>query len=271
MDINNQIPGGIKRLLAAIWLLLAWVCGMPGVCAAGETAVYYIHTDQINTPRVITNQNQAVVWKWDSDGFGSAPPNEQPGTAPAFVFNPRFAGQYFDRESNLHYNYYRDYDPQLGRYVQSDPIGLDGGINTYVYALGNPVKYADPTGQFVPLVIGGVCAAGGCEALLGLGAMGALWWQSQHPVVGPGMTTTDAGDGLNEGPMAAAQGNVADTQIEQDYGKEASDCKLGGKKPEDKCKWLERNASRYSPARVKATQKAWGCRGSRHGKGGKDR
>jgi RHS repeat-associated protein len=58
-------------------------------------------------------------------------------------------GQYYHQETGLHYNYYRDYDPELGRYIQSDPIGLEGGINSYVYAGLNPLIAADPYGLFV--------------------------------------------------------------------------------------------------------------------------
>jgi RHS repeat-associated protein len=113
-----------------------------------QSKIYYIQTDQLNTPRLITDQNKAVVWQWDNrEAFGNNLPNENPSSLGTFTYNPRFAGQYFDRETNLHYNYFRDnYFPDLGRYGQSDPIGLEGGPNTYLYVLGSPLRFSDPLG-----------------------------------------------------------------------------------------------------------------------------
>lgn len=112
----------------------------------GAVSAYFIHTDQLNTPRAISNGASALVWQWDSDPFGKDAPNEQFAGQNAFVANLRFSGQYADKESGSHYNYFRDYDPALGRYIQSDPIGLRGGINTYAYALQDPMTLIDPWG-----------------------------------------------------------------------------------------------------------------------------
>lgn len=122
---------------------------------AGSTAVYYLHNDHLNTPRLVMDEQNTVVWRNRplQEPFGVAPPEEDPdGNGTPFVLNLRFPGQYFDKETNLSYNYYRDYDPTTGRYVQSDPIGLQGGINTYGYVKNQPIRYIDPTGQcFGPL------------------------------------------------------------------------------------------------------------------------
>ncbi|KAF0190254.1 MAG: Sel1 domain-containing protein, partial [Gammaproteobacteria bacterium] len=88
-----------------------------------------------------------IVWQWESDAFGSTVANEDPGnTGTKTTINLRFPGQYFDRESGLHYNMARYYDPQIGRYIQSDPIGLVGGINAFLYANANPLSFVDPEG-----------------------------------------------------------------------------------------------------------------------------
>jgi len=112
--------------------------------------VYYIHADHLGTPRVITKSDatNAKVWEWsNSDAFGANLPNEDPnGTGKNFKYNNRFMGQYYDQETGTMYNYFRDYDPATGRYVQSDPIGLKGGKNTYSYVEGRPLSFADPYG-----------------------------------------------------------------------------------------------------------------------------
>ncbi|MBK8065234.1 MAG: hypothetical protein IPK29_15205 [Betaproteobacteria bacterium] len=110
--------------------------------------VYYIHPDHLNTPRLIADQNQTTVWRWDQqEPFGANLPEEDPDNdTKAFAFNLRFPGQYFDKETNLHYNYFRDYSPETGRYVQSDPIGLEGGVNTYAYVDIDPLGSDDVAG-----------------------------------------------------------------------------------------------------------------------------
>ena len=112
----------------------------------GSAQVFYIFSDQINTAREITNSDGVKVWQADPEPFGANPPNDNPAGQGKFTYNPRFPGQYFDSETGLHYNYFRDYDPQTGRYVQSDPIGLGGGLNTYAYVGGDPVSYYDAPG-----------------------------------------------------------------------------------------------------------------------------
>jgi RHS repeat-associated protein len=110
--------------------------------AGGTIAIYYVHSDHLGTPRKITNPTgNAVLWRWDPDTFGTAAPS-----ITTISYNRRFPGQYYQSESGLNYDYFRDYDPTMGRYMESDPIGLRGGINTYAYTRGNPISRRDPSG-----------------------------------------------------------------------------------------------------------------------------
>jgi RHS repeat-associated protein len=113
----------------------------------GSVDVFYVHSDQLNTPRKVSRpSDNQLRWRWDPTPFGEGAPDQDPASLGAFVYNLRFPGQQFDVESNLSYNYFRDYDPAKGGYVQSDPIGLRGGASTYAYVGGNPVSLADPRG-----------------------------------------------------------------------------------------------------------------------------
>jgi RHS repeat-associated protein len=110
--------------------------------------IYYIHADHLGTPRVITRpSDDKVLWQWDNvEAFGNSAPNENPNGVGAFSFNLRFPGQYYDQETGTHYNYFRDYDPAIGRYRQSDPIGLKGGASTYAYVRARPLMRIDVYG-----------------------------------------------------------------------------------------------------------------------------
>ncbi|MBX3664871.1 MAG: RHS repeat protein [Burkholderiales bacterium] len=119
---------------------------MPVAVLVGGTP-YFIHADQINTPRAVADGTGQIVWLWESDPFGTTAPNEDPDADTVlFTLNLRFPGQYFDKETNTHYNYFRDYDSAIGRYVQSDPIGLEGEISTYAYVGSNSLSHTDPLG-----------------------------------------------------------------------------------------------------------------------------
>ncbi len=122
----------------------------------GVAQVYYIHTDHLDTPREITDVNGNTVWLWDnSDPFGNNAANENPNGAGQFSFPLRFPGQYADKETNTNYNVNRDYDRAIGRYIESDPIGLLGGVNTYGYVGDNPLSYIDPLGLLDRLLFDG--------------------------------------------------------------------------------------------------------------------
>ena len=150
--VESRIVGGVTTTQEIIWL-----GNMPiGINQNGT--LHGILTDHLNSPRdVFELATQKTVWRWNmaDDAFGENLASEDPdANAVLFKFDMRFPGQLFDSESGLHYNYYRDYEPSTGRYVESDPIGLSGGASTFGYAGGNPKGGRDVFGlssEVIPL------------------------------------------------------------------------------------------------------------------------
>jgi RHS repeat-associated protein len=108
------------------------------------SVVNYVTADQLGTPRAVTDGTGMVIWSWAYQGnpFGE----QQPTSTTSYVLNLRYPGQYYDAESGTNYNMYRTYEPATGRYLQSDPFGLDGGITTYAYVGSSPLSHWDPLG-----------------------------------------------------------------------------------------------------------------------------
>ena len=126
-----------------------WVGAMPIAQVEAGAHVRYLHGDHLNTPRLATNQQGQVIWRWEGEAFGGTLPNEDvDGDGVKTVINLRFAGQYWDAESSLHYNWNRYYDPRTGRYLTPDPIGLAGGLNSFSYVGSNPLYWIDPLGLY---------------------------------------------------------------------------------------------------------------------------
>ena len=130
-----------------------WLDDLPVGLLAGTGAnqkLHYIEPDHLGTPRAVIDRTRDVaIWTWALQGeaFGNSPPNQDPDLdSTNFVFDMRFPGQRYEAATGLNYNYFRDYDAGSGRYVQSDPIGLDGGANTYGYVSAAPVTGIDPFG-----------------------------------------------------------------------------------------------------------------------------
>lgn len=123
-----------------------WMGDKPVAAIYGSgitTKTYWIVNDAQNTPRRLIDaaDGATTVWAWDSTAFGVGIPRIQ-----AVKFNLRFPGQYYDELTKQHYNHNRFYNPVLGRYMEPDRIGLEGGLNPYIYASANPVSNIDITG-----------------------------------------------------------------------------------------------------------------------------
>ncbi len=184
------------------------------VTSGSELSLYFIHADHLSTPRLVTDANGNPVWQWDdSDPFGNNVPNENPGNLGVFHFPLRFPGQYFDTETNLAYNVNRDYDAATGRYIQSDPLGLAGGVNTFSYVISNPMGLVDPLGlqiykngingnNYSDSPFAGPCAA----AIMGGGAI--VGWGPCDP--GQTLSQNSGSDAGSNCPTSGSQTPPAD-------------------------------------------------------------
>jgi RHS repeat-associated protein len=123
---------------------------LPVGLLANGNQLHYLQPDHLGSPRVVIEATRNVpVWTWDLKGeaFGGTAPQQAPdGDGIPFVLDIRFPGQRYDAASMLNYNYFRDYDASTGRYSESDPIGLFGGISSYGYVHGRPLTMIDPLG-----------------------------------------------------------------------------------------------------------------------------
>jgi len=133
-----------------------------------KSKLYAIHTDHLGTPLQVTDADRKIIWQAEYDIYGRAsvrqhslhvaagPPASSlfgiqvahARTPASFSFNLRLPGQYEDAETGWHYNFHRYYNPDTGRYLTPDPIGLQGGTNLYGYVDGNPAGVGDPWGLY---------------------------------------------------------------------------------------------------------------------------
>lgn len=123
-----------------------WLAGIPvaNIDTTGSTStISYVTADQLGTPRAIANSSGTTEWQLPYQGN---PWNEVAPTSSGYVYNLGFPGQYYDVETGLNYNGFRDYDSASGREIESDPTGLRGGISTYAYVRNSPLMGSDRLG-----------------------------------------------------------------------------------------------------------------------------
>jgi RHS repeat-associated core domain len=181
------------------WVDYVWLNGrLIGRMAGGQA--YAIHDDQVGRPEAVTDASQTVVWRAQNFAF------TQNVIVANVVFNLGFPGQYYDAETAAWNNGFRDYKSGLGRYVESDPFGLGGGINTYAYVGNNPISNIDPLG---------LCDQQKCTAaralLASLGqqlssAGSAVSWTGIGIVVGSGAAALVAPEGAPAEYLGAETG-----------------------------------------------------------------
>jgi RHS repeat-associated protein len=189
--------GGAYSSGSTQYIYLPTAGGPMPIAAVINGALYAVHSDQLNTPRRLTNASEQAVWQWAYSAFGdedpttaakrftsATTPSNGSTSAPDLIFNLGYWGMYRDKESGLAQNRHRYYDARTGRYTQPDPIGWAGGSNPFTYVEGNPVSFVDPDGlqtqkgftrkptDLIPLEGGGGGGLGGGPTVSGRSLLG---------------------------------------------------------------------------------------------------
>ncbi|HET7313097.1 RHS repeat-associated core domain-containing protein [Salinisphaera sp.] len=148
---------------------------------------YYVHTNPVGAPVAVTDAAQKIVWRWRPTPFGrGAVDNDPDGDGRTFTLRQRLPGQYADSGTGFYSNGFRNYDPETGRYLEPDPMGLVGGINPYRYVGDNPLQYIDPLGLWQLTIAGGI----GYGGLVTIGNNGGQWSVGGYIGVGEGFSVS---------------------------------------------------------------------------------
>lgn len=210
-----------------------WFNGLPVAALIGGVG-YMVHADHLATPRALVRISDGVeAWRWDSEPFGSSWATGLPGV----VYNLRFPGQQYDADTGYHYNWMRDYNSWTGRYLQSDPIGLAGGLSRYSYVEGNPMNGIDPLGLW-SFTIGFFPGTGG-QLTIGRNPNGSGFMSGQFGFgIGGGFSFNAAGTspgyqacqcgawtlGYGLFGEAGVQGGPAKLAVEGKFGRNVNSC-----------------------------------------------
>jgi len=214
--------------------------------SSGTPTLDAVTTGQIEEPLLVTAADQSLLFDGYVDPYG----NQGTLATTSYTMNMRLPGQYFQAGSGLSQNGWRDYDPTIGRYIEGDPIGIDGGQNVYAYVDGDPLNESDPMG------LAGAIHAPPAPFTI-------PWWEELPEVIG-GLSEAVvlspllllSGDTL-QGPYTHNMSKGGRQSYENEYTREA-------RLQPDPCAWLQQQySSASSPverAKIQLAQKVLGCR-----------